>query len=241
VTISYAYIVVDEVTFGEGGRWGKWSDGGGSSLELIDAHSDNRLASNWADSDDTSSSGWVTIEHSGVLDLGNNNFPIDSLQVLLLGEGECLLDNVEVLDQSGLNLIANPTFEAGLSGWTNRGTHVQSKIRNGEGFQSARSLHVIATARGDTGPNQIMAPLRNALEPGRTAASDGVRLYFEVKNLDAFCRKLAATGVEFREMPKPQPWGWTHAYLDDPDGHEVSLYWAGAQRLRTPSATARRK
>jgi hypothetical protein len=26
--------------------------------------------------------------------------------------------------------------------------------------------------------------------------------------------------------------GWKHAYLDDPDGHEVSLYWAGAKRLK---------
>jgi hypothetical protein len=23
------------------------------------------------------------------------------------------------------------------------------------------------------------------------------------------------------------PWGWRHAYLNDPDGHEISLYWAG--------------
>jgi hypothetical protein len=28
------------------------------------------------------------------------------------------------------------------------------------------------------------------------------------------------------------PWGWKHAYLDDPDGHEVSLYWAGAKRFK---------
>jgi len=33
-------------------------------------------------------------------------------------------------------------------------------------------------------------------------------------------------------MPKRMPWGWDHAYLDDPDGHEVSLYWAGTKRLR---------
>ncbi len=81
----------------------------------------------------------------------------------------------------------------------------------------------------------------HALEPGRTASSDGVRLYFEVKNLETFCRKLAARGVSFREMPKKMPWGWTHAYLDDPDGHEVSLYWAGAERLKKTPANARRK
>ncbi len=30
------YIEVDEVTYGTGGRWGQWSDGLGSSLELVD-------------------------------------------------------------------------------------------------------------------------------------------------------------------------------------------------------------
>jgi hypothetical protein len=39
-------IVVDEVIYGTGGRWGQWSHGGGSSLELIDARSDHRPASN---------------------------------------------------------------------------------------------------------------------------------------------------------------------------------------------------
>ena len=28
------------------------------------------------------------------------------------------------------------------------------------------------------------------------------------------------------------PWGWRHAYLNDPDGHEISLYWAGENRMQ---------
>lgn len=43
-------VLVDEVTYRDGGAWGKWSDGGGSSLDLIDPDSDNRLAANWVDS-----------------------------------------------------------------------------------------------------------------------------------------------------------------------------------------------
>ena len=43
---------------------------------------------------------------------------------------------------------------------------------------------------------------------------------------------LKKAGVKFKQMPKRMPWGWTHAYLRDPDGHELSLYWAGAKRLR---------
>lgn len=60
----------------------------------------------------------------------------------------------------------------------------------------------------------------------------GIRLYFEVRNLAAFCKRLAASGVRFKQMPKNMPWGWQHAYLLDPDGYEISLYWAGPARLK---------
>ncbi len=71
------------------------------------------------------------------------------------------------------------------------------------------------------------------LEPGQPQGENGaIRLYFEARNLDALCRRLAKSGVEFKQMPKRMPWGWRHAYLNDPDGHELSLYWAGAKRLR---------
>ena len=70
-------------------------------------------------------------------------------------------------------------------------------------------------------------------EPGQPfPSSDGVRLYFEIRNLEKFCKKLEAAGVVFTKPPKMMPWGWTHAYLNDPAGHEVSLYWAGGGRFR---------
>jgi catechol 2,3-dioxygenase-like lactoylglutathione lyase family enzyme len=65
-----------------------------------------------------------------------------------------------------------------------------------------------------------------------TVAAEGIRLYFEVKNLDACCKRLAAAGIVFSKMPKKMPWGWRHAYLNDPDGHEISLFWAGKKRLK---------
>lgn len=61
--------------------------------------------------------------------------------------------------------------------------------------------------------------------------NEGVRLYLEVKDLDRVCVDLAARGVAFDQMPQDMPWGWRHAYLKDPDGHLLSLYWAGPQRL----------
>jgi catechol 2,3-dioxygenase-like lactoylglutathione lyase family enzyme len=103
-------------------------------------------------------------------------------------------------------------------------------------FYSALGFRLIAKFPGYA---RLRAPRGDAtialhqLDKGMTSiAAEGMRLYFEVKNLDAFCRRLAASGIAFKQMPADMPWGWRHAYLNDPDGHEVSLYWAGAKRLR---------
>ncbi len=68
-------------------------------------------------------------------------------------------------------------------------------------------------------------------EPGRSLNAAGIRIYFEVEDLDERCAELVKQGVVFKQMPADKPWGWRHAYLLDPDGHEVSLYWAGEKRL----------
>lgn len=67
---------------------------------------------------------------------------------------------------------------------------------------------------------------------GASVASEGVRLYFEVRDLDDFCRKLQKRGFYFTQLPTMMPWGWRHAYLNDPEGHEISLYWAGENRMK---------
>ena len=108
-------------------------------------------------------------------------------------------------------------------------------------FYSALGFRVIEKVRGGNSPvyARLRAPRGNSTialhllgEGVNSVSAEGVRLYFEVKNLDALCRRLAASGIVFSQMPKQMPWGWRHAYLKDPDGHEVSLYWAGAKRLR---------
>src|SRR5205085_2265380 len=69
-------------------------------------------------------------------------------------------------------------------------------------------------------------------DPSVSISSEGVRLYFEVRDLDEFCRKLQKKGFYITQMPRMMPWGWRHAYLNDPDGHEISLYWAGENRMK---------
>ena len=78
----------------------------------------------------------------------------------------------------------------------------------------------------------------HVLEPGRwlDPKRGGIRLYFEISGLVSFCKRLAKDGVVFDQEPQKMPWGWQHAYLRDPDGHELSLFWAGKARLRKTRA-----
>lgn len=68
--------------------------------------------------------------------------------------------------------------------------------------------------------------------PDVSVSSDAVRLYFEIRDLDDFCHTLQQKGFYITKMPRMMPWGWRHAYLNDPDGHEISLYWAGENRMK---------
>jgi lactoylglutathione lyase len=101
------------------------------------------------------------------------------------------------------------------------------------------SRPVYARLRSPVGTTTIAL---HQVEPGQDLPPfDSIRLYFEVKELGALCKSLQAQGVEFTKLPEPMPWGWTQAYLNDPDGHEVSLYWAGVKRLRGSATPKKRR
>ena len=163
ITTEISHVILNEVTYGTAGRWPPWADGGGSSLELTDPDADNRLAPNWADSDETGKAPWAQISTTGTID--NGSVSADQLQVLLQGAGECLIDNVQVLT-NGVNLIANSTFESGAAGWTAEGSESTSSLETTEGCLSARSYHVRATDRGNNRLDRIRAPLTAALPAG---------------------------------------------------------------------------
>jgi hypothetical protein len=159
----------DQVTYGTGGRWGEWSGGDGSSLELIDPHSNHRLAANWADSDDTAKSVWTNITYTGVLDNGlNYDSSIDYAQIGLLDDGECLVDNIQV-NYNGSNYVSNGTFESGTNGWSFQGAFTRSSLEN-MGYQSSYSLHIRASDQLWPGDNSCQVALNtNSLGSGNTA------------------------------------------------------------------------
>ena len=158
-----AWVTMDEVSYGDGNNWGRWTDGDGSSLELVDAGADNRLAHNWAGSIETNKGTWTTISATGTVDNGSGN--ADELHVVLLNGGECLVDNVQVVQ--GGNRIANSTFNANISGWVAQGHHGTSAW-NPNGV-SGGCLHVRAGNDGDTGVNRIETDLTSALTWGSSA------------------------------------------------------------------------
>nr|WP_294859213.1 VOC family protein [uncultured Fluviicola sp.] len=62
----------------------------------------------------------------------------------------------------------------------------------------------------------------------------GISVYFECENLDQKVNDLIQKGIVFDELPKDQSWLWREAYLKDPDGNQLILFFAGENRLNPP-------
>jgi len=62
----------------------------------------------------------------------------------------------------------------------------------------------------------------------------GFSVYFECENLDEKVHDLIQKGIVFDELPKDQTWLWREAYLKDPDGNQLILFFAGENRLNPP-------
>jgi hypothetical protein len=152
---TVTHVVVSELTYGTGGRWGQWSDGGGASLELIDPRADNQLAANWADSAAPTNSPWTTVQYTGPHEFGDGNSPPNAVEISLLGAGECLVDDVEVIPYGGTNQVRDPGFSSGLGAWTFEGNCELSAVENTGGIGNGACLHVRASGRGDYLGNRI--------------------------------------------------------------------------------------
>ena len=175
-TTNKLHVVVDEVTYETGGRWGAWANGGGSSLELVDAHANRRLASNWGDSDETAKAPWVNIESYGQLDngpTGSQGATPSLVQVGILDIGECLVDEIEVRPgTNGPNYVRNPSFEDPLNpglDWQAQGCLVRSSVEAG-GYNGGKAMHLRCSDRIWTGANSLQGTLTNtSLGAGKMA------------------------------------------------------------------------
>jgi hydroxymethylpyrimidine/phosphomethylpyrimidine kinase len=66
------------------------------------------------------------------------------------------------------------------------------------------------------------------------AGATGTCVYFEVDNVDAEVRRIAAAGLPVSRAPADEDWLWREARLFDPAGNEVCIYHAGANRRFPP-------
>lgn len=167
------WVAVDEVTYRSGGKWGVWADGGGSSLELMNPRSDHALGASWADSDETSKAEWITVEHTGVLDMPHpSTSTADQLQVILFGKGETLIDEMEVV-VNGQNRLRNPSFETNSINWVGQGTHKTTGWQTNAGVNGGNCLRVVASDRGDQVANRVRGALTPAIAVGNQVTLRG--------------------------------------------------------------------
>jgi catechol 2,3-dioxygenase-like lactoylglutathione lyase family enzyme len=71
------------------------------------------------------------------------------------------------------------------------------------------------------------------LEPEPSGVSETL-IYFEDDDLDGLVVRLKAKGLTFEADPVDQSWLWREAYLRDPAGNRVCLFYAGRNRRYPP-------
>lgn len=160
-----AYAAVDEVSYASGGRWGVWSDTGGSSLELRDPRSDNSIASNWGDSNETGKATYTTgtitdihnYRHTGANGVANR------AEFFLQGPGEVLVDELSIKDAALTEYVVNGGFESGIGAWVAQGDQKNATISSTGAAAGTNCLRLIASDRGDTGANRVRSALTATL------------------------------------------------------------------------------
>ena len=68
----------------------------------------------------------------------------------------------------------------------------------------------------------------------RPDGGDGTHVYFECDDLDVRVAALKAKGIVFQSDPEDKSWLWREAWLRDPAGNGLCLYFAGDNRRFPP-------
>jgi hypothetical protein len=163
----------DSVEFFDGGRWPSAADGGGSSLELRDSHADNSVPEAWAASNESGRSSWQTYTYKATAGADGGPTNWNELALGLLDSGECLIDDVSVVESPAtapVQKIVNGNFSSGASGWRFLGTHGTSAVEPEPGNAGNLVLHLRATGEMEHMHNHIEttyaggAPITNGKE-----------------------------------------------------------------------------
>ncbi len=163
---------VEDIHYLDAGRWPAGADGGGSSLELRNPWADNSAPETWAASRE-SSTGWspYTYSATAIASPGPNQWR--EFVLGLLDAGECLLDDIQVIESpatSPVSLLQNGDFEKGATSWRFLGTHRLSRVVIDPDNPANHVLHLIATGPTEHMHNHIETTLASnrSVVNGRT-------------------------------------------------------------------------
>jgi hypothetical protein len=139
--------IIDLVTFDDDAPWPRSADGGGFSLQLIDANQDNTRVANWSDG-----SGWRLYSLTGV----PGSTITTNLNLFLAAAGDVHLDNISLVEGTvpgvGVNLVQNGDFESGsFEPWAAVGNHSATAVSSAVALEGNYSLRVAATGIGSGG------------------------------------------------------------------------------------------
>ena len=142
----------NEVRYFDSKPWPEYADGGGASLELRDPWADNAKAAAWAASIDSGRAGWSNYTYKAFASnlLGPTQWK--ELVVGLLDAGECLIDDIRVVESpsgSSISMLQNGTFESGLATWRALGDHSASRVEVDPDNPGNHVLHLIASGPTD--------------------------------------------------------------------------------------------
>jgi hypothetical protein len=156
--------VANQVHYFGGGRWPGYADGGSSSLELRDPWADNSQPEAWSASDESSRSTWSNYTYLAVASniLGPTLW--NELQLGLLDAGECLLDDLHVVESPNtapVELLQNGSFETGLTAWRSLGNHSHSRVETDPDNPAGHVLHLVATGSTEALHNHLETTYAN--------------------------------------------------------------------------------
>ena len=191
----------DTVVWADGHPWPDAPDGGGSTLERRDPNAASRAPQTWVASDETSRTGWQTYTYRGLAarspigpDTQWREFAFG-----LLGQGEVLLDDIQVIedpDGTRITMLQNSDFTSGMASWRALGNHKGTVIAE-PGAPDNQVLHLVATGATDHDSDHV----ETTLASGRSVVNG--RLYeisFRARWLSG-CPSLN-TRLYFNRLPR---------------------------------------
>ena len=137
-----AGALVDRCEYSDRWPWPVIADGGSPSLERVD---DRPAAPGdpaaWLPSRNAGE--WRLIERVG-------HATSTSYRLWMDAAGECLIDDVELtpVDNPSMPLVANGTFDTGVTGWAGSGSHGSPRWEADDGYRAPGCLRIVAGGPG---------------------------------------------------------------------------------------------